>query len=152
MSIARTMLRVTGLLVAVLILAALAGCGGGSGSDTVVPPTDPPSITIARVELPDGFSFMGGNVTLKAVVVADAGVASVKANVVGPSSSGDVDLKFLAGGYYSTTYKTQPNTSSVGAPLEYTAVFTVTDKSGRTASSDVIGFAVPAPPGPPPPP
>jgi len=146
------MLRVTGLLAALVIIASLIGCGGGSGDGTPVPTTNPPSITIARVELPDGWSFMGGTVTLKAVVVADAGVASVKARVGGPSGASDVDLSFLAGGYYSTTYKTEANSRTDGKVLGYTAVFSVTDKLGRKVSSDGVVFSVPAPPGPPPPP
>ena len=138
------------MLVAGLILIAMVGCGGGSSGGAVA--SDPPTISLARVEMPDGFSFMGGNVTLKTIVVADAGVSSVNAKVDGPSGSSDVSLKLLAGGIYSATYRTEANTRSDGTAMDYTAMFSVTDKAGRKATSGPVAFAVPAPPGPPPPP
>jgi len=104
------------------------------------------------VELPAGFSFMGGTVTLKAVVVAPAGVSNVKAFVNGPAGASEITLGFLAGGYYSAGYTAPANTSKDGIDANYSVVFTATDTEGRKVSSAPVVFVVPAPPSPPPPP
>lgn len=138
----------------------LAGCGSGGRDEVVVTPGDAPKFTTARVEYPEGFSYGGGTVTLKAVLLAENDIASVKATIAGPTVDGEPtgtyhvvnsNLRRLVAGYFSSTFVVGPNTRSDGKAEMYIVDFTAVDSFSLKASA-AAEIVVPAAIMPPPPP
>lgn len=154
---------VVGIMAALAAAMCLTGCGGGGGDDVAVnpPSSNPPVFTVARAELPDGFSYPGGTVTLKAVLTSDNGVSTVKATISGPTVDGaptadyetfEKTLKKMTTGYYSTTQLVAANTRSDGKSEVYTVSFVATDTRGLTTTAPDVFITVPGASVPPPPP
>ena len=130
-----------------ILIALVAGCGGGGNGGT--PDTTTPAISNVRIILPPGFDWHGGDVTIQADVTDASGVSVVRATVTLPDSSqATVPMALAIGDTYSGTYDAPANPGS--AAETYSVVVTATDTKGNTGSSPPFTFDVPAPQAPPP--
>lgn len=138
-------------LAAILVMVAaatLTGCGGGGGgqSDPL-----PPTISSAQAQVPIGFSFVGGNVTITADVTDNLLVGEVKVIVQPPSGAQTtLTMALSAGSTYAADYVAPANLRADGAAEVYSVSIRATDAVGNGAVYGPITFSVPAASPPPP--
>ena len=146
-------IRLLLLYILCLVLVALfAGCGGGGGGGTPPPggggDVTAPTITGPTVVLPGDWSFLGGNVTIRATVTDAVGVDSVKANVT--PTIGEVSLSRVgSSSTYQRVVSIAPNLTV--AAIRYTVAVSAKDVADNSRSV-TITFDIPSGDAPPPPP
>lgn len=116
------------------------GGGGGTAADVTAPAIGP-----GQAQLPNGFTFAGGGVTLAADVTDNVGLAEVTA-LVHPPSGPDVTLAMnsAGGNTYTVDYTAPANLRADGAAELYSITVRASDTSGNTATSPAFTFEVPA--------
>ncbi len=132
------------------VAAAFAGCGGGGGGGGTPPPggdTTPPAVT-ASIVYPVGWSFLAGDVTIRANATDAGGIKSVKATVA-TSPVTNVTLTKTTGSTYQAVVSIPANLTITAK--NYATVVTATDNADNTKTS-TANITVPESDAPPPPP
>ncbi|MGQ9579360.1 MAG: hypothetical protein ACUVRS_08885 [Armatimonadota bacterium] len=121
------------------------GCGGGGGGSV---DTTPPVISSPSVQ-PTLLPPVGADVTIRATVTDNVGVASVTATITKPDNSKITLTMNLSGAStYTATWK--PDVTNIEPGTSIKIVITAKDAAGNTANSPVFTFEEPPPPPPPP--
>ena len=122
----------------------IAGCGGGGGGGVSTAQSTGPIITAVRADLPAGFGFKGGNVTLSASVVDNTAIEVVRARVYKDGAIiATPELTLTSGTTYSAVYAAPGNTTA--RARSYSVRVWAQDASSKYAESgSTANFSVPA--------
>ena len=120
------MMRWAICLVMLAVMFAVNSCGGGGGADRT-----PPEISNYQAS-PTKLRFVGGEVTISAVVRDPSGVESVWAEVQKPDNTKiEVSLSLVGSDRYEGKFNTESNTRDDGQPLTYRVWLRARDKNGN---------------------
>jgi len=132
----------------VVVVGTLAGC---SVTERLPPGPwhGPPSVHTLSIQLAQGWSSQGGDVTITSEVTCDEGVKEVSARITRPDGSEDptpVPMVLTTGDTYSGIYTAPANTRTDGQAETYgvsVRAVSTADTSGGMSRTDA--FSVPAP-------
>ena len=126
------MMRWAICLTMLAVMTIVNGCGGGGGQPSP-PPVDrtPPEISNLQVN-PTKLRFVGGEVTISAVVRDPSGVERVWAVVQKPDNTTmEVSLSLVGSDRYEGKFNAESNTRDDGQPLTYRVWLRARDKKGN---------------------
>jgi len=120
------MMRWAICLVMLAVMFAVNSCGGGGGADRT-----PPEISNYQAS-PTKLRFVGGEVTISAVVRDPSGVERVWAEVQKPDNTKiEVSFSFVGSDRYEGKFNVESNTRNDGQSLVYHVWLRAKDKKGN---------------------